>query len=104
MAQSIHDETVRTLEAMLDTFKARNTTYGENYLMLGKVMVALFPNGITLQTEEDHIKFHWVSWFVGKFTRFAASGMVHEDSMIDASVYGAMLAAFLKVHAHDDQK
>lgn len=103
-AVSVHEETLKVLDEMRATFAERNTTYGENYLALGKVMVALFPNGITLQTEEDHIRFHWLSWFIGKTTRFTSSGMVHPDSVMDASVYGAMLTAFLRRHPHVSEK
>lgn len=102
-AQSIHDETVANLEQMLATFQERNRQYGENYLTLGKVMVALFPDGITLKTEEDFIRFHFMDWMMGKMTRFVCTGMTHVDSIHDASVYGAMLTAFLKVHLDVNQ-
>lgn len=98
MAESIHAESVKTLEQMLATFKERNLLYGENYLALGRTMVAMFPDGIVLKTEEDFIKFHFLDWMLGKLTRYARNGCTHEDSILDASVYGAMLTAFTKVH------
>lgn len=97
-AKSIQAQTQRLLEQMRRTHHDRGITYKENYIALGKVMVALFPDGIALKTEEDFIRYDFLNWMMGKVTRFAQADLRHVDSMLDASVYGAMLAAFVTVH------
>jgi len=82
-----------TLERMAETFRNRNTMYGDNWITVGKVMKALYPEGITSKTEEDHIVHHWISWIVGKLTRYVNSGDI--ESIHDMAVYGAMLETFL---------
>src|ERR1700746_2880029 len=86
------------LEEMARTFREKNKMYGDNYLAVGKVMQALFPNGITLKTEYDHILFHWISWSVGKLTRFVNSGMKDQNSIHDLAVYAAMIEDFITVN------
>jgi hypothetical protein len=86
------------LEDMLITFKERNTTYNDNYLIVGQVMAALYPDGITLKTPEDFIRYHFVDWMVGKLSRWVRTGMTHDDSIKDAAVYATMLAAWGKLH------
>jgi len=88
-------EADKILEKMAETFRERNKIYGSNYNAVGEVMVALFPNGITLKTKEDFIKFHFMDWKVGKMTRFARTGMTHLDSIHDEAVYSAMLEDFI---------
>lgn len=97
-AKSIHAQTQRLLEQMRRTHQDRGATYKENYIALGKAMVALFPNGLTLKTEEDFIRYDFLNWMMSKVTRFAQTDLRHVDSIFDASVYGAMLAAFVTVH------
>jgi hypothetical protein len=97
-AKSIQAQTQRLLEQMRRTHQERGATYKENYIALGKTMVAMFPNGITLKTEEDFIRYDFFNWMMGKMTRFAQADCRHVDSVMDASVYGAMLAAFVTIH------
>ena len=88
----------KILLEMAKTFRTKNKRYGDNYLNVGRVMVALFPRGVTLKTEYDHVLFHWINWKVGKFTRFIQTGMTHTDSIHDDSVYGAMIEAWIKTN------
>ena len=85
------------LEEALETFKQRNKQYGDNYLTHGKVMTALFPNGIQLQTVEDWNRFGIVNMIVAKLTRYAQKWPdVSEstiDSVHDTGVYSFMLEA-----------
>lgn len=81
----------KILEEMAKTYRERNAVYGNNFKKMGPVMTALFPEGITLKTEQDFINFHLFDWMVGKITRFASTGMTHLDSIHDSCVYGAML-------------
>lgn len=95
MTEKIKLHTDKVLEAMAATFRQRNSEYGDNYLTLGAVMAALFPEGVTLKTEEDFIKYHFFDWAIGKFTRFTRTGMQHMDSLHDCAVYLAMMEDYL---------
>lgn len=79
-----------------ETFKARNAVYGNNYLNFGPTMVGLFPDGVTLKTEEDFIRFHLLVLDVVKTTRYCQNFDTggHHDSIHDKVVYCAMLEAF----------
>jgi hypothetical protein len=99
---NLNEEVPKMLADMTETFIARNSTYGDNYILLGKVMTALFPEGITLKTEDDFIRYHWIDWTMGKLTRWIRAGMNHDDSIKDAAVYLAMLAAWSKAHERQE--
>jgi hypothetical protein len=77
------------------TFEERNKVYGNNYLRVGGVMAALFPNGVMLRTPEEFVRWHNFELLVVKLSRFAVSGLTHQDSMHDSMVYSAMLESFL---------
>lgn len=81
------------LQEMAETYRERNVVYGDNFKKMGPLMVSLFPNGITLKTEQDFIQFHLLDWICGKLTRFASSDLTHIDSIHDLAVYAAMLEA-----------
>jgi len=83
------------MEEMLEVFKERKETYGNNYLIIGKVLAALYPNGLVLNTEEDHNKYHLFLLVLVKATRLANTGLTHEDSAKDLAVYAAMLTGLL---------
>lgn len=77
-----------------DTYETRNAIYGSTYLIHGQVAAALFPNGVVLNTPEDHVRFGLVTMQIGKLTRYAqnfAHGG-HADSNHDLMVYTAMLS------------
>lgn len=84
------------LADMADTYRERNKIYGDNYKRVGHIMTALHPIGIELKTAEDHELFHLWSLMIVKLSRFAVSGLTHEDSVHDLCVYGAMVEAILK--------
>jgi hypothetical protein len=80
------------LEAMAETFRARNKVYGSNYKMVGKLMKVLFPNGVPKDLVfEDH--FHLFELMLVKLSRYAISNLTHTDSIHDAAVYAAMCEA-----------
>jgi len=85
----------KVMENMLATFKERQKTYGNNYLVIGRVMAAMFPDGVVLKTPEDHNKWHLFLMAMVKATRLANTNLQHEDSAHDASVYMAMLDGML---------
>lgn len=82
------------LRECADTFDERNAVYGNNYAMVGKVMAALFPNGITLKTVDDHNRFHLFMLKIVKLTRYSINYDQggHADSAVDDIVYTAMVA------------
>ena len=83
------------LEAAAATYKERHPIYGRNWFKVGGALAAMFPSGITLHTPEDFARFYLFTLQVMKQTRYAnnfASGG-HADSMLDTSVYSALLLA-----------
>lgn len=87
------DKADEILDRAAETFRQRRAVYGENFRAVGRVMKALFPEGIPLKTVDDHNRFHILMLEVVKLTRYCEnwSRGGHEDSQIDQSVYCAML-------------
>lgn len=80
------------LQEAADTFRERNKVYGDNYLRVGAVMAALFPNGLTVKTEHDWNRLHIFLLDIVKKTRYVQNWVDgHNDSVRDATVYSAML-------------
>ena len=81
------------LRESADTYAERNKIYGDNYKEFGKVMLALFPNGVNLKTVADHNRFGVFTQMVSKLTRYAPAFTWggHDDSLLDLSVYTTML-------------
>lgn len=84
------------LAEMADTYRERNKVYGDNYKRVGDVMMALFPNGVTLETAEQFNIWHLFELIVVKITRFANSKLQHEDSIHDLAVYAAMVESLIR--------
>jgi len=84
------------LAEMAETFRERNKVYGDNYKRVGDVMVALFPEGVELKTQEDFNTWHLFELMIVKITRFANSNLKHKDSIHDAAVYAAMVEYLIK--------
>lgn len=78
------------LESMAQTYRDRSKVHGESFRRVGPALSALFPDGITLKTEQDFCQFHLLDWMVGKMCRFSATGMNHADSIHDIGAYAAM--------------
>lgn len=83
------------LRQMANTFEERNAKYRDNYKLVGAVMAAMFPKGVSLRTQEDFERWHLFELEVVKLTRFAVSGLVHRDSIHDGTVYGAMVESLI---------
>lgn len=81
------------LKQATETYDERHKVYGDNYKVVGLVMAALFPDGVNLQTADDHNRFHIFFLEVVKMTRYVQNWDRggHEDSQLDLSVYAAML-------------
>lgn len=82
------------------TFESRNAVYKDNAVNVGAVMRGFFPNGIQLTTAEDHRIYHLFELLVVKLTRFANSGLTHQDSIHDAIIYGAMVEDLVSPARH----
>jgi len=93
------------LEEMAETFRQRNIKYKDNWEQVGHMFVTLFPEGITLKTYDDFVKFHFLGWVMGKFSRWVNSGLDgSDDSLHDAGVYIAMIQAFSHMVEKDEHK
>jgi hypothetical protein len=83
---------IECMEEALITFKERNKEYGDNYLNHGKVMAALFPNGLELKTVKDYNRFGIINMQVAKLTRYCQGWpKPHIDSVHDLGVYSFIL-------------
>lgn len=75
-----------------DTYRDRNKSYGNNYKMFGKMMLGIFPDGVTLKSERDFTRFGVFVQMAAKFGRYGNSFKTgHPDSLDDLSVYSQML-------------
>ena len=84
------------LEAMARTYRERNAVYGDNFRMVGRVMEAMFPEGVALRSATDYDVWHLFELKIVKLTRFAISRLTHTDSIHDDAVYSAMIEALLQ--------
>jgi hypothetical protein len=82
------------LDQMADTFRQRNAVYGDNYLMVSKLVKVLFPQGVP---SDLVVSPHWHLFELKlvKLSRFAISGLTHIDSIHDDAVYSAMIESIL---------
>lgn len=76
-----------------ETYKERNKQYGNSYKMHGKIISALFPDGIKLETVEDHNRYAIINTVVSKMNRYCNNFNKggHQDSIHDLGVYSFML-------------
>jgi len=84
------------LHSALNTFEKKRKEYGQNYLNIGKVLLALFPGGLPITlSERDINRFHLYKHIAAKMGRYAQNFHKggHADSMVDITVYSAMLSA-----------
>ena len=81
------------LEQSADLYRYKHTIYGDNYRIIGKVMSTMFPDGITLKSEDDWNRIHLFLLSMVKKTRYANNYNLggHEDSVADDIVYMAIL-------------
>jgi hypothetical protein len=89
------------LEQAADTYRERNAEYGENYRVFGRVMDALFPDGLTIKGVDEWNRFHLWLLSVVKLTRYVQNWEAgHEDSILDEIVYLAMTLQLDRERAH----
>ncbi len=97
------------LDEMKEISKKKNSEdhYGDSYKEFGNVMVALYPNGLELNTVDDWNEFGVLQMVIHKLIRLSKvvpldrdSNVLFEkprDNTIDLSVYGAMLAELFDI-------
>ena len=85
------------------TYAERRKVYGDNYKRVGRALAALYPDGLHLRTEEDFTRFQLHLQDVVKTCRYAENFLRggHADSLLDGSVYKAMLASVDKEAAEE---
>lgn len=83
------------LENSTEVYYDRSAVYKDNFRSVGRVMVALFPNGRPpLVTAADYDRWHIFELLIVKLTRYANNYDVpHEDSLIDMLPYIGILGA-----------
>lgn len=81
------------LRAAADLYEQRNAVYGSDYYEHGQLMMALFPNGLALRTDQDFARYNLFKMVVAKAARYAKNFLRagHADSLDDISVYAQML-------------
>lgn len=83
------------LDKMAAVFRERNGIYKDNYKLVPKLVSALWPKGVPPElTLTEH--WHLFELMLVKLARFANSGLTHQDSIMDAGVYSAMITAIIK--------
>lgn len=87
------DPVAKSLEDAAKLFNERSLLYGNTYKEHGDVVDALFPEGILIETPEDHSRFACITMIVSKLKRYTHNfeNGGHEDSLDDISVYAQML-------------
>lgn len=80
------------LELGAKTYRERNVEYGDSYHKFGRVMLALFPDGLTIETVNKWNRLGVLVQIVSKLTRYSNDFYnPHRDSIHDIMVYAAML-------------
>jgi len=90
--------TQAALQNAVDTFAARGSIYRDNHQRAGATLAALFPQGVTINSQDDHERFALMMLLIVKLTRYAVEwgNGGHKDSIHDTMVYAAMLEARTK--------
>lgn len=85
----------KVLIEMSKTYEKKNSSYKDNYKMVGKIMGILFPDGVPAELLSSD-QFHLFELKIVKLTRFARSNLTHIDSIHDDAVYSAMIEGILR--------
>lgn len=78
-------------------YEERNKLYGDNYKKFGRLVDALFPDGIPSGQVENNAEYHnrvgVLIQLLSKLTRYCANfgDGGHSDSLTDLAVYAIML-------------
>lgn len=76
----------------LETFVERRKVYGDSYIVHAKVMAAMFPDGVSLDTEVDMARWSVLNLILIKLVRYSRDfKSPHQDSIHDCGVYSFVL-------------
>jgi hypothetical protein len=93
--QPIRSEQPARSEQPVEQGSRDNRDYEADYMQIGNVMKAMFPDGFHPRTEGDFAIFHLFGRMVGNVTRFAHTGMRQADVIRDVSADAMKLEALL---------
>jgi len=81
------------LKEAAETFKNKSKEYGDSYKHFGKIMMAYFPDGVELKTEQDFTRYAMLNIMIAKTDRYCKNFINggHQDSLVDLAVYSTML-------------
>jgi len=81
------------LQLLSKTQKEKELEYGEAYKRKGEVMLAIFGDGIVLNTKEDFNRYSVFEFMISKIIRYGNNFHCggHEDSLNDISIYSQIL-------------
>lgn len=83
----------KLLRDAAQTYDERNAIYGDNYKKFGSWVRPLM-SGVRIETESDFTRIGILVQMFSKISRYVENfnGVGHRDSLLDLSVYSAMLA------------
>ena len=84
------------MKTALETMQARSAVYGQGHaghVAHARVIMTLFPEGLHLNSEEEHARWLLFNMILTKVCRYAANFHQggHQDSIHDAGVYAFLL-------------
>jgi|TARA_R100000479_G_C6392238_1_gene205654 hypothetical protein len=91
--KNVNKDIQKNINKALKTFKTKNKGYKTSFVQYGDVMKVLFPDGLSLKTEEDFVRMGLLNMIVSKIIRYANSweNKYHTaDSLHDLGVYSFM--------------
>lgn len=100
--KQISDSVPKILEAWLETYKNKNSNYGNSWLLTGQTLNLWFPQGIVLDTPRKQIVHGLIVRMLDKIIRLAHLELVGEPDKVgekssetagDLGVYGFMAGA-----------
>lgn len=96
--QSIIDISSSIIDEQFQILKERDSQYGASYNKVGAILQILFPDGIEIQTKEQHQQFDLLKQVIGKLARLSHKfpTEIHRDSLIDAGNYINLLLAVIE--------
>lgn len=94
----LENKALEELERASAIIKERGEQYGNAQKNHAKTLLSMFPDGITLKTEDDFSRFASLNMCVAKMTRYATNFEKggHKDSASDLVSYASMLSSRTK--------
>ncbi len=83
------------LQDAANTFRERNAVYKDNYKQVAQLVKIFFPGGVPPELVVRD-QWHLFELMLVKLSRFAISGLQHQDSIRDTAVYAAMIEAIIE--------